>query len=104
MLRVKIASFLTLLISLDDRKPKVIPKIIAPTVNSKKSCTIYKGGRLFPFTNCKLIVYSTMQVPSLNKLSPYIRELNFLGAPASLSRAKTATVSVQDKTEPNIKA
>lgn len=45
-----------------------------------------------------------MQVPSLNKLSPSIKELNFLGAPAYLSKAKTATVSVHDNTEPNIKA
>ena len=31
-------------------------------------------------------------------------ELNFLGAPASLSKASTATVSVHDNTDPNIKA
>jgi len=30
--------------------------------------------------------------------------LNFLGAPAYFSKAKTATVSVHDNTEPNIKA
>jgi len=45
-----------------------------------------------------------MQDPSLNKLSPSMRELNFLGAPASLSRARTATVSVQESTDPNINA
>lgn len=31
-------------------------------------------------------------------------ELNFLGAPASFNKAKTATVSVQDSTDPNINA
>jgi hypothetical protein len=30
--------------------------------------------------------------------------LNFFGAPASLSKANTATVSVQDKTDPNMNA
>ena len=45
-----------------------------------------------------------MHVPSLNKLYPSIRELNFLGAPAYFNNAKTATVSVHDNTDPNIKA
>jgi hypothetical protein len=45
-----------------------------------------------------------MQLPSLIRLSPYIKDLNFLGAPAYFNKANTATVSVQDKTEPNIKA
>jgi hypothetical protein len=33
-----------------------------------------------------------------------MRELNFLGAPAYFNRARTATVSVHDRTEPNINA
>ena len=45
-----------------------------------------------------------MHVPSLNKLYPSIRELNFRGAPAYFNNAKTATVSVHDNTDPNIKA
>ena len=57
-----------------------------------------------PFTSYKLIVSKTIHVPSLNKLSPSIKELNFFGAPAYLSKAKTATVSVQESTDPNIKA
>mgnify|MGYP006869349354 CR=1 FL=1 len=57
-----------------------------------------------PFTSSKLIVSKTIQVPSLNKLYPSIKELNFFGAPASLSNAKTATVSVQESTDPNINA
>jgi hypothetical protein len=36
----------------------------------------------------------------LNRLYPSIKELNFLGAPAYLSKAKTATVSVHDKIDP----
>ncbi len=43
-------------------------------------------------------------MPSLNKLSPSIKELNFLGAPAYFSKANTATVSVHDKTDPNMNA
>lgn len=61
-------------------------------------------GGVVPFTNSKLIVNRTMQVPSLKRLSPSINELNFRGAPASFSRARTATVSVHDNTEPNINA
>lgn len=41
-----------------------------------------------------------MHVPSLIRDSPSISELNFLEAPASLSKAKTATVSVHDTIEP----
>jgi len=36
--------------------------------------------------------------------SPSIKELNFLEAPASFNNAKTATVSVHDRIEPNMKA
>lgn len=66
--------------------------------------TIVRGGIFSPLTSSKLIVSKTIHVPSLNKLSPSINELNFLGAPAYLSKAKTATVSVHESTEPNIKA
>ena len=45
-----------------------------------------------------------MQAPSFNKDSPSIREFSFLGAPISLRIDRTATVSVLDKIDPNIKA
>lgn len=77
---------------------------MAPRVNYKNNLIINKGGGRVPFTNYRLMVNNIMQVPSLNKLSPSINELNFLGAPAYLRRAKTATVSVQERTDPNIKA
>lgn len=73
-------------------------------VSYRNSWPIFNGGGAEPLTNYKLIVNKTMHVPSLNRLSPSISELNFLGAPASLSSAKTATVSVQERTEPNINA
>jgi hypothetical protein len=49
-------------------------------------------------------VNKIIQVPSLSKLSPSIKELNFFGEPDSFKRAKTATVSVQESTAPNINA
>lgn len=104
MLIVKTESLLTKEIKKVEIIPKITPRTMAPTVSSRKSTTIVKGGMFSPFTSYKLIVNKTMQVPSLNKLSPSIKELNFLGAPAYLSKAKTATVSVHDNTEPNIKA
>lgn len=55
-------------------------------------------------TSYKLMVYKIMHDPSLIKLYPSIRELNFLGAPASFRRARTATVSVQESTDPNMNA
>jgi hypothetical protein len=78
--------------------------MIAPIVNSKNSLIINKGGGIEPFTSYKLIVNNTIQLPSLNKLSPSIKELNFLGAPAYFNKANTATVSVHESTDPNINA
>ena len=45
-----------------------------------------------------------MHVPSFNKDSPSIKELNFFGAPISFKSDITATVSVQERMEPNRKA
>lgn len=104
MLMVSIESLLTSLIKKVEIIPNIIPRMMAPIVSYKNSITIYKGSIFYPFTSYKLIVSNTMHVPSLNKLSPSIRELNFLGAPAYFSKASTATVSVQDSTDPNIKA
>jgi hypothetical protein len=104
ILTVRIALFLTLLINFEERNPKITPNIIAPSVNSRNNCTIYSGGGLFPLTSSKLIVNNTIQVPSLNRLYPSINELNLRGAPAYFNSAKTATVSVQDRTDPNINA
>lgn len=47
---------------------------------------------------------STIHEPSFKRDSPSIRELNLLGAPTSLRRARTAIVSVHERIEPNIKA
>ena len=44
------------------------PNTIAPTVNYKKSMTIFVGGGLDPLTSYKLIVKRTIHDPSLNKL------------------------------------
>lgn len=83
----------------------MIPKTIAPTVKDTNSLTVPNTEIDYPpFTSWKLIVIRTMQVPSLNKDYPSIKERNFFGAPASFRRAKTATVSVQESTDPNIKA
>lgn len=104
ILRVNTGLFRTRYISYEEIKPKAQPNITAPTVNSKNSLTMNKAGGIVPLTSYKLIVYKTIHDPSLNKLSPSIKELNFLGAPASLSKAKTATVSVHESTDPNINA
>ena len=80
------------------------PRMMAPIVNSRNNWQIPRMGGFYPFTICKLMVNKTMHVPSLNKLSPSMSDLNFLGAPAYLSKANTATVSVHDSTDPNIKA
>lgn len=104
MFIVKIESFLTSFIKNNEIIPNMIPKTIAPIVSSKKEIPIWRGCIGPPFTNYKLIVNKTIQVPSLNKLYPSISELNFLGAPASFNIANTATVSVHDSTDPNIKA
>ena len=60
--------------------------------------------KLTPLHSSKLIVNRIMQLPSLRRLYPSIKELNFLGAPASLRRERTATVSVQERMDPNMKA
>lgn len=62
------ASFRTLFISWADKYPKITPNTIAPTVNYKKSMTIFVGGGLDPLTSYKLIVKRTIHDPSLNKL------------------------------------
>ena len=62
------------------------------------------GGGLDPLTSYKLIVKRIIHVPSFKRLSPSIRELNLRGAPAYFRRANTATVSVHERTEPNMKA
>lgn len=84
--------------------PKITPSTIAPPVNYTNSFPISNIPMLPPLQSSKLIVNKIIQLPSFRRLYPSISELNFLGAPASLSKASTATVSVQDKTEPNIKA
>ena len=81
-----------------------MPRTTAPSVSWRNSSPINSGGGADPLTNSKLIVYKIIQVPSLSRLSPYISELNFLGAPASFNKASTATVSVQESTDPNINA
>jgi hypothetical protein len=101
---VNIESFFTSFIKKIDIIPNIIPKTIAPIVNSKNAIPIWRGCIGPPLTNYKLIVSKTIQVPSLNKLYPSINELNFLGAPASFKIAKTATVSVHESTDPNINA
>jgi hypothetical protein len=104
MFKVRIESRLTKFIKNVEITPNTTPRIIAPIVSYKNSLTIYKGGMLPPFTNYNDIVNKTIHVPSLKRLSPSISELNFFGAPASFSNANTATVSVHDKTEPNMNA
>lgn len=104
MLIVKTESLLTKEIKKVDIIPNMTPRTMAPTVSSRNNITIWRGGMFSPFTSYKLIVNKTIQVPSLNKLSPSIKELNFFGAPAYLSNANTATVSVQESTDPNMKA
>jgi hypothetical protein len=104
MLIVRIESFLTNLIKKVEIIPNITPSTIAPIVSSKNKITIYKACIYPPLTNYKLIVSKTMHVPSLNKLYPYIKELNFFGAPAYFNKANTATVSVHDSTDPNINA
>jgi len=104
MFKVKTGSFLTLAISCADIKPITQPRITAPSVSYRKSFPMKRGGGILPFTNYKLIVYKIIHEPSLSKLSPSINELNFRGAPAYLRSASTATVSVQESTDPNIKA
>ena len=104
MFNVNIESRLTRLIKNVDITPNNTPRIIAPIVSYKNSLTIYKGGMSPPLTSYKDIVSKTIHVPSLNKLYPYIKELNFFGAPAYFSRASTATVSVHDNTDPNMNA
>ena len=101
---VKIESFFTNFIRKVEIIPKITPRTIAPIVSSRNKITISMACIEFPFTISKLIVSKTIQVPSLNKLYPSIKELNFLGAPAYFNNANTATVSVHDKTDPNIKA
>jgi hypothetical protein len=80
------------------------PSAMAPRQSSKNNFPINSGGGILPLTNSKLTVYKIIQVPSLSKLYPSIKELNFLGAPAYLRSASTATVSVQESTEPNMNA
>lgn len=104
MFKVRIESRFTRFIKNVDIIPKITPSIIAPIVSYKNSLTIYKGGMFPPFTSYNDIVNNTIHVPSLNKLSPSIKELNFLGAPAYFNNANTATVSVHDNTDPNINA
>jgi hypothetical protein len=84
--------------------PITHPNKIAPSVSYKNNYPMNKAGGIFPFTNSKLMVNRIIQDPSLSKLSPSIKELNFRGAPASFRRASTATVSVQDNTDPNMNA
>lgn len=95
---------LTLFIRWAEIKPKTHPKTMAPRVNQKNNRMINIGGGGLPLTNYKLIVNRIIHVPSLNKLYPSINELNFRGAPAYFNKAKTATVSVHERTDPNIKA
>lgn len=84
--------------------PNKTPRTIAPPVSSTNKEPICKTLMVPPLHNYKLMVNKIIQVPSFSKLSPSIKELNFLGAPDYLSNARTATVSVQDKIAPNIKA
>ncbi len=104
MLIVKMESFFTSLIKNVEIIPKMTPRTIAPMVSSRNSMTIYSGCISPPLTSSRLMVSNTIHVPSLNKLSPYINELNFFGAPAYFNNANTATVSVHDKTDPNMNA
>lgn len=57
-----------------------------------------------PLTISCAISNSTIHEPSFNSDSPSIKECSFLGAPTSLNNANTATVSVQLRIEPNMKA
>ena len=68
MFSVKIASFLTNFISIEEKNPKTTPSMMAPNVSSKNSCPIYKIGGALPFTSSKLIVKRTIHVPSLKRL------------------------------------
>jgi len=84
--------------------PNKTPKITAPPVSSINRIEISMTPILPPLHNSILIVNRIMHVPSFSKLYPSIRELNFFGAPASFSKAKTATVSVQERIDPNMNA
>ncbi len=102
MFTVKISSLFIFFNQKEAIAPKMEPKSIPPKVKLKKSPTIDKGPIYSPpflvaFTISLAISNKTMQVPSLNKLSPSIKLFNFFGAPTSFSKAKTATIIYNKK-------
>ena len=91
--------------------PKIIfnllyntPISIPPKERDKKFTTIYQIPLDSPLMILTDIIMRIMQVASLINDSPSIKDLNFYGAPTSLSRATTAAVSVHESMDPIKKA